>query len=55
MPTVTDAEIARMTRLGVPAKVRRDALVALNLNGTYSPRRVRNARERIVRHLMVKP
>lgn len=45
--TLTDAEIASLTKLGTPSRIRRDALIAMNLNGTYSARRVHNARQRI--------
>lgn len=49
--TLTDVEINRLTALGVPTKVRRDALIALNLNGLHSATRVRNARQRLCDYL----
>lgn len=44
--TISDTDLNKLTRLGIPSKVRRDAVIALNLNGIHSERKARNARAR---------
>ena len=51
MRILTDVEINRLTALGTPRSVRRDALIALNLNGLHSARKVSNARQRLTAYI----
>ena len=48
---LTDVEINQLTALGTPRSVRRDALIALNLNGVHSARKVANARQRLAEYI----
>jgi hypothetical protein len=51
MRILTDVEINQLTALGTLRSVRRDALIALNLNGMHSARKVSNARQRLAEYI----